>query len=275
MRRRSITGRRAIGRAVVGQNSNVPEIRLPGGFVSDVVRIGETVRRTRSKNSAFVHELLDLFARRGWAGAPRFLGIDSAGREILGYLDGHVAWQPVQPPEVVSDESLVMVAQLVREFHELTAGSRLAGGEQVVCHNDLSPKNTVYRDLGGGLRPVAFLDWDLAAPGPRIHDVAHMCLQYLDLGPSIADPADAVRALRLLCDAYGLGDRDSLVPTILWWQDRCWRGIEAAAAAGDPAGLALRAAGVIEETQAAWAWVARHEHELADGLGGQDRRARR
>lgn len=244
----------------------MPEIRLPGGFVSDAVRVGETVRRTPAKNAWFVHELLDLFAQSGWAGAPQFLGMDAAGRETLGYLDGHVAWQSVQPAEVVSDESLAVVAQLVREFHDLTAGSRLAGGEQVVCHNDLSPKNTVYRDLGRGLRPVAFLDWDLAAPGPRVHDVAHMCWQYLDLGPSIRGPAAAVRGLGLLCDAYGLVDRSDLVETIMWWQDRCWRGIDAAAATGDPACVALRAAGVVDKVRAAWSWVADHHHELDDGI---------
>jgi len=246
---------------------DVPETRLPGGFVSDPVRVSDTVRRTPSKNAGFVHGLLNLFAQRGWTGAPRFLGMDSAGREVLGYLDGHVAWQPRQPPEVFSEESLAAVARLVRQFHDLTAGSRLAGGEQVVCHNDLSPKNTVYRDLGSGLRPVAFLDWDLAAPGPRIHDVAHMCWQYLDLGPSIARPADAVRGLRLLCDAYGPVDRGDLIETIMWWQDRCWRGIEAAASVDEPAGVALRAAGVVDGVRAAWAWVAEHRRELADGIG--------
>ncbi|MFI1735261.1 phosphotransferase [Streptomyces acidicola] len=242
------------------------EIRLPGGFVSDVVRVDETVRRTPARNAPFIHELLDLFAQQGWQGAPRYLGIDAAGRETLSYLDGHVAWQPVQPPDVVSDESLAMVAQLVREFHDLTAGSSLAGDEQVVCHNDLSPKNTVYRDLGHGLRPVAFLDWDLAAPGQHIHDVAHMCWQYLDLGPSIHDPAAAVRGLRLLCDAYGLVDRGDLVKTIMWWQDRCWRGIEAAATTGDPACVALRSAGVVDEVRAAWSWVADNQHVLDDGI---------
>src|SRR5215475_11249633 len=154
---------------------DVPEIRLAGGFVNDVVRDGETVRRTRSKNAPFVHELLELFEQRGWSGAPRFLGIDAAGREILSFVAGHAAWERVQPPDVVCDESLANVAELVRQFHDLTAGSRLAGPEEVVCHNDLSPKNTVYTDRGSGLRPVAFLDWDIAAPGPRIHDIAHMC----------------------------------------------------------------------------------------------------
>lgn len=87
----------------------VADIALPGGFVSTVVRIGGTVRRTMPGNAAFVHRLLDF-------------------------------------------------AGLVREFHDLTAGSTLAGDAEVVCHNDLSPKNTVYRDPGTGLRPVAFID---------------------------------------------------------------------------------------------------------------------
>jgi len=62
-----------------------------------------------------------------------------------------------------------------------------------VCHNDLAPNNTVYSrngagpgDGGAGLRPVAFIDWDLAGPGRRIHDVAHVCWQYLGLGPRAA-----------------------------------------------------------------------------------------
>ena len=79
----------------------------------------------------------------------------------------------------------------MREFHDLTAGTPLAAGAEVVCHNDLSPKNTVHRDGGTGLAPVAFIDWDLAAPGERIHDIAHVCWQYLALGPGGDDPAVA------------------------------------------------------------------------------------
>ena len=102
---------------------------------------------------------------------------------------GFVAWETTQPAEVRSEASLVAVAQLVRQFHDFTAQSKLVGDEEVACHNDLSPKNTVYRDLGQGLRPVAFIDWDIAAPGARIHDVAHVCWQYLGLGPGVAEAA--------------------------------------------------------------------------------------
>lgn len=242
------------------------ELPLPGGFVTAVVRAGDTVRRAQPRDAEFVHALLGMFERHGWGGAPRFLGIDEQGREMLSFLDGYVAWQPAQPPAVTSEASLARVAGLVREFHDLTAGTPLAAGQEVVCHNDLSPKNTVYRDIGAGLRPVAFLDWDIAAPGARIHDIAHVCWQYLGLGPGIADPFAASQRMRLICDAYGLRDRDSLLDAILWWQDRCWRGIQAKAAAGDPAMTRLRDSGTARSVRDAFDWVTRHRAELCAQL---------
>jgi aminoglycoside phosphotransferase (APT) family kinase protein len=100
----------------------------------------------------------------------------------------------------------------------------------VVCHNDLSPKNTVYRDGGAGLRPTTFIDWDIAAPGKRIHDVAHVCWQYVGLGPGLSDADTAGRRIGVICDAYGLADRDGLLEAILWWGGRGGRGGEDAAA---------------------------------------------
>jgi len=241
----------------------VGEERLPGGFVTPVVRIGDTVRRRPPEDPEFVHALLDWFERRGWGGAPRFLGTDELGREVLSFIDGHAAWEPAQPSSVASDASLARVGVLVREFHDLTAGTPLAAGAEVVCHNDLSPKNTVYRSSRTGLTPMAFIDWDVAAPGKRIHDVAHVCWQYLGLGPGTADPADAGRRMRLICDAYGLADRDSLLESIVWWQDRCWRGIDANAAATDPAMIRLRDAGAAHSVRAAFEWVTGHRAELA------------
>lgn len=242
------------------------ESSLPGGFINHVVRVGATVRRPASASSRFIGDLLKMLEASGWPGAPRYYGIDEEGREILTYLDGHVAWEPRQPSAVHSDESLLRVAQLVREFHDLTAGTALAGSHEVVCHNDLSPKNTVYRPVAGALRPVALIDWDLAAPGARIHDVAHVCWQYLGLGPSVGDVPDAARRLRLIADSYELVDRRDLVTTILWWQDRCWRGIEAAAVSGDPAMIRLRANGVVTQVQEAYQWVSDHRVSLDRAL---------
>lgn len=239
------------------------EEALSGGFVSAVVRVGETVRRPAA--AEFVRRVLVFLGERGWDGAPRWLGVDERGRDVLSYLDGDVPWRPERHGEVRTDGALARVAGLVRELHDLTAGTELAAGGEVVCHNDLSPKNTVYRDDGRGLLPVAFLDWDIAAPGRRVHDVAHVCWQYVGLGPD-AHPDRAAAQVRLVADAYGLDERDELVAAVLWWQDRCWRGIAAKAAAGDPAMARLRAGGVVEAVRAAHEWTAAHRGTLERAL---------
>jgi hypothetical protein len=78
---------------------------MPGGFVNEVVRDGDTVRRFQSPNAAFVHALLELFAQHSWTGAPRFLGLDSAGKEVLSFVPGYAPWAPVQPADVSCDEA--------------------------------------------------------------------------------------------------------------------------------------------------------------------------
>jgi len=123
----------------------VGEDGLPGGSVSAVVRVGDTVRRPAA--SPFVRRVLIYLGERGWAGAPRWLGVDERGRDVLSYLDGDVPWQRERQPAMRTDAALAGIATLVRELHDLTAGTELAEGGEVVCHNDLSPRNTVYRDL--------------------------------------------------------------------------------------------------------------------------------
>jgi Ser/Thr protein kinase RdoA (MazF antagonist) len=249
------------------------EERLSGG-VRGVVRVGDTVRRPPTENDPFVRAVLELFEEADWLGAPHWLGTDDQGRSIVSFVEGQGAWSPGFHAGVVADAALVRVAQLTREMHDLTADTWLAGDSEVVCHNDLAPKNTVYQHRDGSWGPVAFIDWDLAAPGERIHDVAHVCWQFLDLGAGVSDLDDsgvagrASERLRLVCDAYGLpaADRGRLVETILWWQDRCWRGIEAQAAAGDPAMIWFRDHGAVTEVQAAFAWTEAHRDELGASL---------
>jgi hypothetical protein len=238
------------------------EVGLPGGYVTGPVRLGNTVRRRPGVRAEFVHRVLQLFEGADWPGAPRFLGVDEHGREMLSYVDGHAAWEARQPAGVTSRASLRRVGELVREFHDLTAGTDLAGSDEVVCHNDLSPRNTIYRDGGRGLRPVTFIDWDLAAPGMRIHDVAHVCWQYLDLGPDVEDVAATATLIRVICDGYGLADRSELVSTILWQQDRCWRGINDGAKAGEPAMLSLRDRGAVAAVQADYRWTRQYRRAL-------------
>jgi Ser/Thr protein kinase RdoA (MazF antagonist) len=222
--------------------------RLQGGFVNEVLRVGDEVRRTPGERADFVHDLLTLLA--DWPGSPNYLGLDETGRERLTYIAGHVPWKsPITTPE-----ALQSVGRLVREFHDLTAGIPLAGSEEVVCHNDLSPKNTIYTP--DGAQAIAFIDWDIATPGPRIHDIAFICWQY----------ATEVPHWHHLLTGYGPTDLTHLIPTVLWWQARAADGIEAGATAGNPAMQHLVDIGVPEEIRRARRWVELHTDELQQAI---------
>ena len=58
----------------------------PAGDVTvGVVRIGDTVRRPRQETSAAVAEYLAWLADHGFDRAPRYLGVDAQGRDVLTY----------------------------------------------------------------------------------------------------------------------------------------------------------------------------------------------
>jgi hypothetical protein len=172
---------------------------LTGGRITQgVVRVGNTVRRPTGAHTPFVHSLLRHLEESGFEGAPRVLGIDEQGREILTFIEGDV------PPDLAtwSDEQLVQAAELIRRFHDATGESAIAGQEEVVCHNDLSPCNTVF--VKG--MPSAFIDFDEAAPGSRGQDLGYALWLFLDLGAEDIDIHTQGTRIRMMCEAYGVGE---------------------------------------------------------------------
>lgn len=57
---------------------------------SPVVRVGDTIRRPAHARSAYVDELLRRLPAAGFDGAPRPLGYDELGRQILTFIEGEV-----------------------------------------------------------------------------------------------------------------------------------------------------------------------------------------
>jgi hypothetical protein len=188
------------------------EERLVGGDVNVVVRVGDTVRRPPGPSG--VRSLLEWYERVGFDGAPRFLGFDEQGREILSYVEGEPAFAPVPS----SDEVVVAIGRLLRRAHDAQHGfdvppeavwdTHVAGANTggVIGHLDLFWTNVVFLD---GL-PHALIDWELAAPTTRVLDVALAATywagiradaQLADWGVPLDRRGDR---LRLLCDSYGL-----------------------------------------------------------------------
>ncbi|MEH0846352.1 phosphotransferase [Micromonospora sp. CPCC 205711] len=255
-----------------GPGGPVTEEVLAGGFVAEVVRVGDTVRRTLPANAGFVTALLRHLAAAGLDLAPRHLGVDERGRQVLSHLDGRVPWHERPDPAFFTDAALTRLAELIRLLHDACAGTELAGTAETVCHRDLSPKNTVYRDSPAGPLPVAFLDWDLAGPGRRIEDVAFAGWHWAPLG-SGADPSELGRRCRLLCDGYdaagpGALPRADLLDVMLEQLEGTWRGIAAGADRDEPGMRRLRAAGAVEGVRRWQEWLLAHRTTVDAALRG-------
>ena len=186
------------------------EVPLTGGNLSTVVRVGDTVRRPTGPWTPAVHALLRHLD--GWPGAPRVLGIDEQGREVLELVPGATAWPEMGA--LATDEGLARAGALLREYHERvvsfvppadavwqfaeleTDSDPFVGGEgKIVCHNDCAAWNLVI-----GEDRWAFIDWDVCGPRPRIWDVA-----YAVRGMVLVQRDDDVRRrVEVFCDAYGL-----------------------------------------------------------------------
>jgi hypothetical protein len=189
------------------------EQRPEGGRqTAGVVRMRDTVRRPPHRNSGFVRAVLRHLEAVGFMGAPRVLGVDEAGREVLSFIEGevHVA-APGEPEPWLSDAQLGSAARLIRGFHDATAGSELADGKEVVCHGDLGPHNTVFV----GDEAVGLVDWDEGvAPGARLVDLAHAVWCFVDVGESGGPVQEQGRRIRLMCEAYGWDDPGAIVDEI-------------------------------------------------------------
>ncbi|MEO1201982.1 MAG: phosphotransferase [Pseudomonadota bacterium] len=183
------------------------EIPLSGGRTTPgVVRVGDTVRKPATDNSAFIAGLLEHLAASGSDFSPEFSGFDDRGRIVLGYIDGTVP----RDLSIFHDQTLKGAARLIRRFHDLSSEYANVDAE-VVCHNDLSPCNFVFRDDA----PVAIIDFDAAAPGTRAHDLGYAAWLWLDLGSPKIDAVEQRRRLDAFLEAYGMCERTSILEAML------------------------------------------------------------
>ena len=185
------------------------EIFLEGGRQTPgVVRVGDTVRRPAGPHSPFVHKLLRYLEAVGFGGSPRSLGTDDQGREVLTFVEGRVFYQHGECR--LSEKQLTNCAELIRRLHDATEGTKLAAGGEIVAHNDLGPHNTVFV----GDEPVAFIDWEGAAPGTRLFDLANAVWSFADVGEGGGAVEEQAQRVRLMCDAYGWEDTDAIIDEI-------------------------------------------------------------
>lgn len=153
----------------------------------------------------FIHDLLVHLEHVGFDGAPRFLGVDDVGREIISFLPG----APIPGTEILSDSEIQSAATLLHRYHDAAAAipDTVLGRHETVIHGDAGPWNILWVDG----RARTLIDFDEARPGERLEDLGYFAWKGLRLvadGPSVSEQR---RRLGILAEAYGVhADADLL-----------------------------------------------------------------
>lgn len=231
------------------------EERLQGGYTTGAVLIGDVIHKPAAPWTSTVHALLRHLEDAGFDGAPRALGFDDQGREMLTYLPGDTVGDRTPWPAWVHREStLIQVGRWLRQVHDATVSFVPPADERwfiggtvqpglIVGHQDAAPYNAVV----DGDRLVGFCDWDIAAPSSREFDLALSALWWVPLcPPSAVEPLGfhdfdgRSRRLHLLLDAYGYdADRQGFGAVVVQRARRQAAAIRQMAHSGDPAATRL------------------------------------
>ncbi|WP_200308731.1 phosphotransferase [Streptomyces adelaidensis] len=246
------------------------------GSVTTVRRVGETIRRPVGEWTPAVHALLTHLETVGFVGAPRVLGIEG-GDEVLSLLHGEPAFTP-WPQALRSAAGIGELGRWLRGYHDAVrdfrppAEARWQGQEEewrpgmVMRHGDLGPWNSIW----DADRLTGFIDWDFAAPGQALDDLAQLAWYAVPLRPpeqqqrASVTGTDTLRTrLDLLCATYG-AHHEAVLDALDALQSREAARIERLGGQGDEPWATFLARGDAVEMRTEQSW-ARSERDALLG----------
>ncbi|KKI91378.1 aminoglycoside phosphotransferase [Bacillus sp. SA1-12] len=253
---------------------------LTGGNVSNVYRSGDTVRRELKPDSVKTHKLLQHLESKGFDYAPKFLGIDEKDREILSFIEGEAGNYPLKK-YMWSNDVLKEIAKMLRLYHDAVSDFPLLNEWkpmdntpykiEVVCHNDFAIYNIIFNHE----KPVGIIDFDVAAPGPRIWDIAYTLytciplsrLYHTETGEAVyydtLKDADRIKQrVKLFFESYGIeGMENGFLEMVLLRVEGLCKYMIKKASEGDAAFQKMVDEGHLEHYQKELQFIRKHGKE--------------
>lgn len=245
------------------------EIPLQYGNVSSAVRVGDSVHRSTGDWTPTIHALLAYLNDNNFTEAPRVLGFDERGREVLSFLPGIAASRPW--PKIMLDKvGVEQAGRLLRKYHDVVvnfvppadAEWRVGKTEkkpgQIIRHGDLGPWNTIWQND----KLTGLIDWDFAQPGERLEDLAQMAYYFIPLRSEegwreagFKERPDFVKRLNTLVSAYGMYSVNELIEAVLVQQSEERKLVREKAAQGIEPWVYFFARGDVEESLRDTKWL--------------------
>ncbi|MFJ7667635.1 phosphotransferase [Lysinibacillus sp. NPDC097195] len=252
---------------------------LTGGNVSTVCLSGDTVRRELKPDSPKIHKLLMHLENKGFSYAPKFLGIDEKGREILSFIEGEAGNYPAKE-FMWSDDVLSEIGKMLRLYHDSVSDFSFDDSwksidntpqqYEVLCHNDFAIYNIIFNYE----RPVGIIDFDVAGPGPRLWDIAYTLYTCIPLSRfyftetgekvyynSVLHANHIKRRVRLFFESYGEGIKDDYLEMVLLRLEGLCKTIKRKASEGDSAFQKMKDEGHVEHYQQDIKFICEHSKD--------------
>ncbi|MDO4721066.1 MAG: aminoglycoside phosphotransferase family protein [Peptostreptococcaceae bacterium] len=177
------------------------EETLQGGNMTSILKKHGKIHRERHLWSPSTQRLLQHLEAAGFHQAPKHLGTDGVGREILTFMEGECKHlYPFTNDRQINRQIITDLAGLIRKFHDASASFKISGKDiwmlsyqgnlpkEVICHNDIAPYNVAFIND----RPVHLIDFDTCCPAPRIWDIVYALYRFVPFSKTVYDPERAI-----------------------------------------------------------------------------------
>lgn len=113
-------------------------------------------------------------------------------------------------------EQLCKFIKIVKQFHDIS--NIFTKSNKVICHNDLSPCNTVFKNT----YPIGIIDWDSCAIGERWEDITYILWLWINIGSHKRNEINIIEQMKTALCIYEADEtiKNDFADKLIWRMDK-------------------------------------------------------